>query len=129
VTAYLLGAVIIEKHFTNDKTLPGNDHYHAMNQQDLARFIQMVKKINDLMGESDHKQPIPTEEISRKNARRSIVLVNDVVSGHILTADDLTYKRPGTGVSPIHWDEVIGRPVSTALQADHILRWQDFDSL
>jgi N-acetylneuraminate synthase len=128
VTAYLLGAVIIEKHFTNDKTLPGNDHYHAMNQQDLARFIQMVKTINTLLGESDYKQPIPAEEISRKNARRSIVLANNVVGGHILTADDLTYKRPGTGVSPLYWDEVIGRPASTALQADHILRWQDIES-
>lgn len=127
VTAYLLGAVIIEKHFTNDKTLPGNDHYHAMNQHDLARFIQMVKTINTLLGESDYKQPIPAEEISRKNARRSIVLANDVLGGHILAADDLTYKRPGTGVSPLYWDEVIGRPVSTALQADHILRWQDID--
>jgi sialic acid synthase SpsE len=129
VTAYLLGAVVIEKHFTNDKTLPGNDHYHAMNQQDLTRFIQMVKTIDVLLGDLEHKQPIQTEEISRKNARRSIVLAKDVIGGHILTADDLTYKRPGTGVSPLHWDEVIGRPVSTSLQADHILRWQDIDSI
>ncbi len=65
-----LGAKIIEKHFTFDKSLPGNDHYHAMNQEDLARFTQMVATINDLLGKSDYKEPIASEEIARKNARR-----------------------------------------------------------
>ena len=125
VTAHLLGAVIIEKHFTHDKTLPGNDHYHAMDQQDLARFVLLAEKVHVLLGASDHKAPIVTEAISRKNARRSIVLACDVSAGQQLTAADLTYKRPGTGISPIHWDEVIGRKTAQALEADHVLQWQD----
>ena len=125
VTAHLLGAVIIEKHFTHDKTLPGNDHYHAMDQHDLARFVALAETIHTLLGQTDHKAPIATETISRKNARRSIVLARDVIAGHQLTAEDLTYKRPGTGVSPLHWDEVLNRRTSTALQADHVLQWQD----
>jgi len=125
VTAHLLGAVIIEKHFTHDKTLPGNDHYHAMDQHDLARFVALAKTVHVLLGPSDHKAPIPTEAISRKNARRSIVLARDVAEGQALAAADLTYKRPGTGVSPMHWDEVLNRRTAAALQADHVLQWQD----
>jgi N-acetylneuraminate synthase len=125
VTAHLLGAVIIEKHFTHDKTLIGNDHYHAMDQKDLARFLALVDKVHRLLSLSDHKSPIPSEDISRKNARRSIVLAKDVLAGHKLTADDLTYKRPGTGVSPLHWDEVLGRRTLKSLEADHVLQWED----
>jgi N-acetylneuraminate synthase len=125
VAAHLLGAVIIEKHFTHDKTLPGNDHYHAMDQHDLARFVSLAEKLHVLLGPSDHKAPIAAEAISRKNARRSIVLARDVPAGRELTPDDLTYKRPGTGVSPIHWDEVLNRRTAVALQADHVLQWQD----
>lgn len=129
VTAYLLGAVILEKHFTHDKSLPGNDHYHAMNQQDLKRLVDLIKNIDTLMGQSDFKEPIVTEAISRKNARRSIVLTRDVIAGHQITSDDLTYKRPGTGISPLYWDEVLGRRTSSALQADHVLQWQDLSLL
>lgn len=125
VTAHLLGAVVIEKHFTYDKTLPGNDHYHAMDVDDLKRFIELTDRIHVLLGPSDHKAPIATEAISRKNARRSIVVARDVPFGHVLSADDLTYKRPGTGVSPLHWDEVIGSTTARALPADHVLQWED----
>lgn len=125
VTAHLLGAAIIEKHFTHDKTLPGNDHYHAMDRDDLARFVAAVDRIHVLLGDTDHKAPITSEAPARMNARRSIVLVRDMAAGETLSAADLTYKRPGTGVSPLHWDEVLGRRVAVALPADHVLQWQD----
>jgi N-acetylneuraminate synthase len=125
VTAYLLGAVILEKHFTHDKNLPGNDHYHAMDVKDLKRCIEMINRVRGLLGQSEHKEPISTEAISRKNARRSVVLQNAVSAGHILKESDITYKRPGTGISPIHWDEIIGRRVMAALDSDHVLQWQD----
>ncbi len=125
VSAHLLGAVILEKHFTHDKTLPGNDHYHAMDVNDLSRFVKMSKHIHELLGEADHKEPIATEAISRKNARRSIVVGRDIPAGHVLTEDDITYKRPGSGISPIHWDEVIGRETVSSLESDHVLQWHD----
>jgi sialic acid synthase SpsE len=125
VSAYLLGAAILEKHFTHDKTLPGNDHYHAMDVADLARFVEMAGRVRTLLGDGDHKEPVATEAIARKNARRSIVLQRDVPAGHILGEDDITYKRPGTGISPLHWDEVVGRKVAVELEADHVMQWRD----
>jgi N-acetylneuraminate synthase len=125
LTAHLLGAAILEKHFTHDKTLPGNDHYHAMDVSDLARFVEMSLRVHQLRGERDHKEPIPTEAISRKNARRSIVLTRDLSADHVLTEDDITYKRPGSGISPLHWDDVLGRRTNRALAADHVLQWND----
>ena len=127
ISAWLLGALVLEKHFTHDKTLPGNDHYHAMDQSDLERFWELADRIHTLLGHSSHKKPIPEEAISRINARRSIVLTRDVSAGQVLTEGDLTYKRPGTGISPIHWDEVVGSKSSGDLEDDHILQWSDLD--
>jgi N-acetylneuraminate synthase len=123
--ASLLGAVVIEKHFTHDKSLPGNDHYHAMDVDDLARFVDITHQVSAMFGPTDHKAPIPSEEISRLNARRSIVLARDVSVGQVLTEPDLICKRPGTGISPLHWDEVLGQKATMDLQADDLLRWRD----
>ena len=125
VTAHLLGAVIIEKHFTHDKTLPGNDHYHAMDVDDLIRFVELIDQIHISLGKENHKKPIKTEAISRLNARRSIVLNKDVPADHILVEDDLTYKRPGTGINPQNWDVVIGSITKNKLESDHVLQWSD----
>ena len=125
LTAWLLGAVVLEKHFTHDKTLPGNDHYHAMDVDDLMNFCHRVDTVDDLLGGTTDKSPIDTEEISRLNARRSIVLARSLPSGHQLVESDLTYKRPGTGVSPIYWDKVIGRATSRPLIEDQELQWGD----
>lgn len=126
-TAYLKGARIIEKHFTHDKTLPGNDHYHAMTAEDLRNYFTHLRKIRALEG-NEEKAPIPSEEISRENARRSIVLSRSVRAGAVLREEDLTYKRPGTGVSPLHWDAVIGMKAARDLEEDHVLRWEDLES-
>ena len=125
ISAHLLGAVVLEKHFTLDKTLPGNDHYHAMDEFDLARFKVKVKKVHELLGPTRDKSPIATEDLSRLNARRSIVLARDLKSGHTIIDGDLVAKRPGTGVSPMSWDEVIGKKVVRDLPEDHILTWDD----
>lgn len=123
--AYVSGARVIEKHFTHDKTLPGNDHYHAMDVDDLRRFVVQLRRVRMLEGPSQNKEPIPSEQISRLNARRSIVLVRDLPAGASLTEEVLTTKRPGTGISPVHWDDVVGRPLVRDLDADHVLQWED----
>ena len=125
IAAHLLGAVVLEKHFTLDKTLPGNDHYHAMDEKDLAIFQVSVKQVHELLGPSQSKAPIATEEISRLNARRSIVLTRDLKTGHTIAEQDLVAKRPGTGISPMKWDEVVGKKLARDLPEDHILTWDD----
>jgi N-acetylneuraminate synthase len=123
--AYALGAVVLEKHFTHDKSLPGNDHYHAMDVHDLTRFMKRMNTIADMLGEQRDKSPILTEDIARLNARRSIVIAKNLPAGHIVTEADITYKRPGTGVSPLHWDKVIGMSTKKALSEDDVLTWDD----
>ena len=127
ITAYILGARIIEKHFTFDKTLPGNDHYHAMDVNDLINFKKRLTLIEKLMGPDIDKMPISTEEISRKNARRSIVTTKSIIKGTVLTDELITYKRPGTGISPLDWDKVIGQKTANNLDDDHILQWFDIE--
>ena len=125
ISAYLLGSVVIEKHFTHDKSLPGNDHYHAMDVKDLTNLNKLIDRIYLSLGSLKEKNPIETEEISRLNARRSIVIKNKLLKNHTLNESDLTYKRPGTGISPIYWEDVIGRKLNKRLEVDHILQWND----
>ena len=122
--AWLKGATILEKHFTHDKSLPGNDHYHAMDVNDLKKFRANVALLSDVLGD-DHKHPLPSEAPAREHARRSIVLARDIAAGAKITEADLTYKRPGSGISPLHWDEVIGMRASANLPEDHVLKWSD----
>jgi len=122
--SYLKGARIIEKHFTHDKTLPGNDHYHAMDMDDLRRFSANLSLLQKAERER-HKEPLSSETIARENARRSIVLKKSIEKGEVLTGAFITCKRPAFGISPIHWDEVIGRRTARELPEDHILQWDD----
>jgi sialic acid synthase SpsE len=118
--SWMLGAVLIEKHFTHDKTLPGNDHYHAMNRDDLLRFRQSASLLVDAEG-SGEKTVLPSEALSRKNARRSLVAARDLPLGHVLGPDDLIAKRPAFGLPPAALEWVLGRPLRLALQADDFL--------
>ena len=124
--AYLKGARIIEKHFTYDKTLPGNDHYHAMDVDNLKRFRENLELL--LKAEGDiYKAPLPSEESARLNARRSIVLKTDVPKGAVITEKMLTCKRPALGVSPIFFDSVIGRKTLCDLKQDSILHFSQLE--
>jgi sialic acid synthase SpsE len=120
--AALLGAQILEKHFTHDKTLPGNDHYHAMDVTDLKVFKKRLEKIKELMGQTKVGS-LESEEISRQNARRSLVAKRDIPEGKIVEMSDLTWKRPASGISPRHIDEVIGKVALDSIEEDEILQW------
>ena len=125
VAAHFFGAVILEKHFTDDKTLPGNDHYHAMDISDLTAFQKKIDDIYILAGNSKKKNFIPGEEISRLNARRSIVLKEDMNKGDTISIDNITYKRPGTGITTNYWDDIIGKKINKNLDEDYVLQWDD----
>lgn len=121
-TAYLLGAEVIEKHFTLDKTLPGNDHYHAGNPDDFKKAINNFKLIDKLLG-SGEKTVLECEKTPRREARRSLVLTRNMRAGETIQKSDLMPKRPGTGISPVYTDIVIGRKVMRDLEEDTILTW------
>ena len=123
-TAYEYGATVIEKHFTLDKTLKGNDHYHAMDPEDLKKFVRNIELLNVIKGEYC-KRPLPCEQAARKQARRSIVLKADIKAGDKITKDLVTFKRPGTGISPTDLDKIIGREAASDLSEDTILTWDN----
>ena len=123
-SAVCMGASIIEKHFTHDKTIIDNDHFHSMDLKDLKVFINNIRRINLITG-SMKKNAIQGEEVARLNARRSIVLAMDIRSGDVITKDHLTTKRPAFGISPIYWDTVIGMKVLNNFKSDHVLKWHN----
>ena len=122
-TAYLYGANIIEKHFTLDKTLTGNDHYHAMDVEDVKTFNENIELINKIKGKKV-KQPLVCESLSRKEARRSIVASKDIKKGEEITKDNITFKRPGTGISPSKVDEIIGMNANEDITEDTLLTYE-----
>lgn len=120
-TAYVLGAHVVEKHFTLDKTLPGNDHYHAMDPSDARKIINGIEFVESLLGNAELGFS-ETETAARLNARRSIVSAVDIPAGTAITQDMLTFKRPGTGISPQKIDEVIGKVAAVDIAEDTILQ-------
>ncbi len=120
--ATLLGATVIEKHFTHDKTLPGNDHYHAMDVHDLKLFRENLETVFSILGEFD-VTALEEEAPARRNARRSLVAARDLQAGTIITKDDLTFKRPAHGISPKFIDSVIGKEVLDHIEDDEVLQW------
>lgn len=121
-TANLIGAVVLEKHFTHDKTLPGNDHYHAMDKEDLKHFFQKIEYIYGTIG-TLKKKPLATEAKSRDNARRSLVASKEIKKGDIITYDMLTWKRPASGISPKHIVDVIDSIALDDIKEDTVLNW------
>lgn len=121
-TAYLLGADVIEKHFTLDKTLPGNDHYHSGDPEDFKKIVNNLKLIDTALGSSEITV-LDCEKVPRREARRSLVLTRDMKAGEVIKESDLMPKRPGTGISPEYINIVIGRQVKTDLQEDTVLTW------
>ena len=123
-TAYAMGARVIEKHYTFDKTIKGGDHLHSMDEDDLSRLTSNIAFVNSLFG-SELKEPLASEDLARMNARRSIVIQYKLGKGDTIKEKDITYKRPASGISTLYWDDVIGWIVNKGLDVDHILQWND----
>lgn len=123
--AVLLGAVIIEKHFTFDKTLPGNDHYHSMDKEDLKKFINNLKRPLDIIGKFNLKSR-ENEINARKNARRSLVAKKDIPKGKYVKFEDITWKRPAYGISPKYFEFLIDKIANIDIKEDTVLKWKYF---
>jgi len=121
-TAYNLGAQVIEKHYTLDKTLSGNDHYHAMDEKDAKAILEKIDYIDMIRGSYELKC-LDSETTARANARRSLVAACDIKAGETITQEMLTYKRPGTGISATDYEKVLGLKAVTDIEEDTILKW------
>ncbi len=124
--ATLLGAAVLEKHFTHDKKLPGNDHYHAMDKEDLKYFHKEMDFTFKVLGDFN-KHPLPSEEKSRANARRSLVALTNIMEGETVTRKHLTWKRPASGISPKDIELLLGKKALRNISDDEVLKWNMFN--
>ena len=107
VAAVALGAKVIEKHFTLDKTMEGPDHKASLDPQELAEMVTAIRNIEQALG-NGWKVPTKTEQENRNIVRKSLVAATAISMGCVITADMLEIKRPGNGIPPTRWDEVVG---------------------
>ena len=126
-TAYNYGATIIEKHFTLDKSLPGNDHCYAMDSKDVGKFKSNIDFLSKISGYK-HKQLLICESSTRKETRRSIVAKNDIGKGSVISQSDIAFKRPGTGISPADVDDVIGKVANVDISKDTLIAYEMLNS-
>lgn len=120
IAAVALGAQVIEKHFTLDRTMPGPDHQASLEPHELAAMVSAIRNIETAMGDGI-KRLTPSEARNKPIARKSLVASRAIDAGEVFTAENMTCKRPGTGLSPMRWDELIGRRASRAFQADELI--------
>jgi N,N'-diacetyllegionaminate synthase len=121
IMAATLGAVVIEKHFTLDKTFPGPDHAASLEPQELQQMVTAIRNVELALG-SYAKKPTPSEKTIMSYARKSIVANQPIKKGVILKRAMLDIKRPGTGLSPTHLHKLLGRKTKKVLQKNEILR-------
>jgi N,N'-diacetyllegionaminate synthase len=120
IAAVAMGATVIEKHFTLDRKLPGPDHQASLEPEELSVMVAAIRNIEAALGDGI-KGPSPSESKNIPIARRSLVASRDIRAGEVLSESNLAAKRPGTGISPMRWDEVIGRQVTRDFAKDELI--------
>lgn len=121
LTATILGSVVLEKHFTDNKHGIGNDHYHAVDEVDLLRFTTNLARIR--AGYGDGVRDLSGQQAAINNARRRIIITSSKPAGYVLTAEDLIPLRSNVGIEIAHWDQVVGRTLAVAVEAELPLEW------
>ena len=120
IAAAALGATVIEKHFTLDKNLPGPDHKASLEPGELRDMVSAIRHIEIALGDGI-KGLTPSEARNKFVARKSLVARKAIKAGEVFSADNITAMRPGTGISPMRWDEVIGCAAVRDFAADELL--------
>jgi len=113
IAAVSLGAKVIEKHFTLDRDSPGPDHRASLEPEELKAMVKAIRNIEKAVGGSGVKEPSPSETNNKEVARKSIIAANIIKKGEKFTSQNLAIKRPGNGISPMKWDEIIGKKSSS----------------
>lgn len=120
ITAAAMGASLIEKHFTIDKMLPGPDHQASLSPKELTEMVAAIRTVEQVMG-LDAKEPMPSEIKNRPIARKSLIAKKKIHSGEAFTIENITVKRPGTGVSPMEFWEVLGSTSLRTFSEDEVI--------
>lgn len=120
VAAVAMGASVIEKHFTLDRNLPGPDHRASLEPYELRQMVSAIRNIENAMGDGI-KRPTASEKKNKLVARKSIVASRPISKGESFTAENLTVKRPETGISPMKWDEILGKNASRDFAVDELI--------
>ena len=120
IAATVMGASIIEKHFTLDKTMDGPDHKASLEPEELKEMVASIRNIEKALGSSE-KKPSPSESSNIKVVRKSIIANQNIKKGDLLTDKNISVKRPGGGISPMQWDEIIGVAASKDYNADELI--------
>lgn len=120
IAAAALGAKVIEKHFTLDKSLPGPDHRASLDPAELTAMVKAVRHIEESLG-SGEKRVAESERPNIEVARKSIVAARPIAKGEIFTEENITVKRPGNGISPMLWDAVVGQTAKRDFHYDSLI--------
>lgn len=123
IAAISLGAVVVEKHFTLDKNLPGPDHKASLEPEELREMVKVIKDVEKAFGDGI-KKPAKEEEEIKKVARRSAVAKVDILKGTTIKEDMLDVKRPGTGIAPKYMEMIIGKKAKEDIRKDEIVTWK-----
>lgn len=126
LAAAALGASVLEKHFTLDRSLPGPDHRASLEPDELRLLVHSIRLVESALGDG-RKRPTASEEDARMVARRSIVAQRTIPAGTLIVRDLLAFKRPGTGIPPYRLPDVIGRKATRTIPADTLIQCEDFE--
>ena len=121
IAAVALGAMVIEKHFTLDRTLPGPDHKASLEPDELKAMVSAIRNIEKAVGGDGTKHVSESERKNISIARKSIVAACDIKAGETFTEENLTVKRPGSGISPMRWEEVLGQKAKKDFNEDELI--------
>lgn len=120
IAAVAMGACVIEKHFTLDRTMEGPDHKASLEPQELKAMVQAIRHVTQSLGDGI-KKPSKSEAKNIAIARKSIVAAKQIKAGEIFSEDNITIKRPGNGINPMRWDEVMGRTAPRDFAANELI--------
>ena len=125
--AAAMGAAMIEKHITLDRSMDGPDHSFAIEPDELAAMVRAVRDAEAALGDGRKEGPSEAERDENYTlARRSLIAARDLAAGTVIEADMLTVKRPGSGIAPKHFDDVVGLTLAADVEADDVITWELF---
>ncbi|MEA3321199.1 MAG: N-acetylneuraminate synthase [Bacillota bacterium] len=124
IAAVTLGAKIIEKHFTLDRSMPGPDHKASLEPNELKKLVESIRNTEKSLGDGI-KRCMPSEIATREVARKSLVVTKDLEPGDILTDDTVTIKRPGNGLEPKYYSIIKGKSIKRSIKKDEVIQWND----